>query len=78
MAVEEIKMNGTYIKAPKGEWVMKVNTKAVRKQLNLTQAALAPLLGVSVRSVKYWEAGERNPSKAVLILLDQLLTKAAK
>ena len=52
--------------------------KQARKQLNLTQSALAPLLGVSVRSVKYWEAGERNPSKSVLIILEQLKAKAAK
>ena len=56
---------------------MTVDIKQARKQLNLTQSALAQKLGVSVRSVKYWEAGERSPSKPVLIILAQLTKTAA-
>ena len=50
-----------------------MNIKEPRQQLKLTQAALAPLLGVSVRTIQEYEQGRRNPSKAVLMLLDGLL-----
>ena len=66
-------MKGSYIKAPKGEWRMIFKSK--RHTLNLTQAALAPLLGVSTKSIKNYEQGLRSPSKAVLMLLDGLLKK---
>ena len=49
--------------------------KQQRKTLKLTQAALAPLLGVSVRTIQEYEQGRRNPSKAVLMLLEQLTNK---
>ena len=52
-----------------------IQIKQARKKLNLTQAALAPLLGVSTKSIKNYEQGLRNPSKAVLMLLDGLLKK---
>lgn len=47
--------------------------KCARQTLNLTQEHLAPLLGVSVKSIKNYEQGIRKPSKAVLMLLDNLL-----
>ena len=47
--------------------------KKGRQALNLTQAALAPLLGVSVKSIKNYEQGIRKTPKSVLMLLDGLL-----
>ena len=47
--------------------------KKDRQTLNLTQVQLAPLLGVSVKSIKNYEQGIRKPSKAVLMLLDGLM-----
>tara|TARA_R110002012_G_scaffold183908_1_gene350445 strand:- start:144 stop:320 length:177 start_codon:yes stop_codon:yes gene_type:complete len=52
---------------------MKDKFKKDRKRLNLTQVQLAPLLGVSVKSIKNYEQGIRKPSKAVLMLLDRLM-----
>lgn len=37
--------------------------RGVRRELGLSQAAFAELIGVSPRAVKYWESGQRNPSK---------------
>ena len=34
-----------------------------RRKLGLSQAAFAELMLVSARAVKYWESGERKPSK---------------
>ena len=51
-----------------------MNIKQARKELNLTQAELAPLLGVSVKSIKNYEQGIRKPSESVLMLLDRLTT----
>lgn len=34
-----------------------------RLKLGLSQSAFAELMLVSARTVKYWESGERNPSK---------------
>ncbi|MGL4754780.1 MAG: helix-turn-helix domain-containing protein [Aeromonadaceae bacterium] len=34
-----------------------------RRELVLSQAAFAELMLVSARAVKYWESGERKPSK---------------
>ena len=41
-----------------------------RVMLNLTQAELAQLLGVSLKTIKNWEQGTRKPSKAALMLLE--------
>tara|TARA_B110000908_G_C10246617_1_gene449201 strand:+ start:2569 stop:2730 length:162 start_codon:yes stop_codon:yes gene_type:complete len=51
------------------------NIKQARHRLNLTQAELAPLLGVSLKTIKNWEQGTRNPSKAALMLLELELKK---
>lgn len=50
--------------------------KAIRAQLGWTQKSLADAVGVSVRTVKFWEAGERNPSGSALILLRNLSDSA--
>ena len=52
--------------------------KQDRQTLNLTQVQLAPLLGVSVKSIKNYEQGIRKPSKAVLMLLDRLMKENDK
>ena len=49
--------------------------KQGRKALGLTQAQLAPLLGVSVRTIQDYEQGRCKPSKAVLMLLNKELEK---
>jgi putative transcriptional regulator len=36
-------------------------SQAIRGQLNLSQAAFAGLMGVSVRTVQDWEQGRREP-----------------
>jgi len=51
------------------------NFKADRLKLNLTQAQLAPILGVSVRTIQSYEQGRRTPSKAVLMLLKMEMDK---
>jgi len=49
--------------------------KYARQALNLTQAELAPLLGVSLKTIKNWEQGISKPSKAALMLLELELKK---
>lgn len=53
-----------------------MNIKESRNKLKLTQAALAPLLGVSVRTIQEYEQGRTNPGKSVLMLLEKELHKA--
>lgn len=36
--------------------------RAIRKELDYTQEEMARFLGVAVRTYKYWEAGEKEPS----------------
>lgn len=48
--------------------------QTIRAQLNLSQAAFAGLMGVSVRTVQDWEQGRREPSgpaKALLRIAEQ-------
>jgi transcriptional regulator with XRE-family HTH domain len=40
-----------------------------------TLAAIADELGLTVNAVEKWKAGVHSPSKATLILLDQLLKR---
>ena len=47
--------------------------KADRKKLGFTQVELAPLLGVSTKSIKNYEQGIRTPPKSVLMLLEKLM-----
>jgi putative transcriptional regulator len=48
--------------------------KMIRKKLNLSQAAFASLMGVSVRTVQDWEQKRREPSgpaKSLLRIAEQ-------
>ena len=48
--------------------------KTIRKRLNLSQAAFAGLMGVSVRTVQDWEQNRREPSgpaKSLLRIAEQ-------
>ena len=48
--------------------------QAIRAKLNLSQAAFAGLMGVSLRTVQEWEQGRRKPSgpaEALLRIADQ-------
>lgn len=45
------------------------DVKTVRKQLGLTQQALAVLIGVSVSTVRNWEQGRRRPRSSAQALL---------
>ncbi|NUM47389.1 MAG: helix-turn-helix domain-containing protein [Anaerolineales bacterium] len=65
------------IKAYKaGEKTLKTRTlkepapvQVIRTRLNLSQAAFAGLMGVSVRTVQDWEQGRRKPSGPAAALL---------
>lgn len=50
------------------------NIKELRKKINVTQAGLANLLGVSPRTVESWEANRTEPTRPVQKLLT-LLTR---
>jgi len=54
--------------------------KTIRKELRLTQTKFANLMGVDLRSVQYWEAGERTPAFSVkqMKILDGLLKQIGK
>ena len=43
--------------------------QVIRAKLNLSQAAFAGLMGVSLRTVQDWEQGRRKPSGPALALL---------
>jgi putative transcriptional regulator len=45
------------------------DTRVIRARMNLGLSAFASLLGVSVRTVRYWEQGKRKPSGASRSLL---------
>jgi DNA-binding transcriptional regulator YiaG len=47
-----------------------------RKALGLTQKEFADKIGYSVDSVQSWETGRRNPSSAVIFMIDAILTDA--
>ncbi len=46
-----------------------VPTQEIRNRLQLSQAAFASLMGVSVRTVQDWEQGQRAPSGPARSLL---------
>ena len=51
-----------------------ISAKAIRTRLNLSQAAFAGLLGVSLRTLQDWEQGRRapgGPARRLLYLADQ-------
>ena len=39
-----------------------LDVKNIRKKLKISQSELAKLLGVSLRTIQNWEAGEKIPS----------------
>lgn len=47
----------------------KVNVKAIRKKLGMTQHQFALTFGFVERTLKSWEAGEREPESAARVLL---------
>jgi putative transcriptional regulator len=50
------------------------SVKEIRQQLQLSQAAFAGLMGVSLRTVQDWEQGRREPSgpaKSLLRIAEQ-------
>jgi DNA-binding XRE family transcriptional regulator len=49
--------------------------KADRLKLGITQKQLAPILGVSIRTIQQYEQGIYKPSKAVSMLLEMELKK---
>ena len=53
----------------------KLNIRAIRKQLGLTQQGLAHSLGVSMSTVANWEAGRSKPSSLALRQINDLLGK---
>ncbi len=48
--------------------------KAARQQLGLTQAGLAALMRCDARTVRKWEAGDREIPGPVEVLVEALLT----
>lgn len=44
-----------------------------REVLGLSQADFATRIGYSVDAVQSWELGRRNPSKAVIFMIDAML-----
>ena len=53
----------------------RINIRAIRKQLGLTQQGLAHTLGVSMSTVANWEAGRSKPSQLALRQINDLLGK---
>ena len=53
----------------------RINIRAIRKQLKLTQQGLATMLGVSMSTVANWEAGRSKPSQLARAQLNYLLRK---
>lgn len=47
----------------------KVNVKAIRKRLGMTQQQFSLTFGFAERTLKSWEAGEREPESYARILL---------
>ena len=46
-----------------------VDPREVRRQVSLTQAQMAPLLGMSVSGYRKWEQGQRHVSGPAAMLL---------
>jgi len=47
-----------------------IDVKKIREEKSLTQAQLAKIMGVSVQTIKNWEAGKKIPSTAMMKLSD--------
>jgi DNA-binding transcriptional regulator YiaG len=50
-------------------WKAKTEAAKIRRELNLTQADFAELLGISPATVRKWERGSGEPSSAAKTLL---------
>lgn len=48
----------------------KPDIKAIRDKAGMNQEEFAATLGISPRTLRYWEKGRRNPRGPALILLD--------
>ena len=48
--------------------------KKLRKKHSLTAQQLADIAGVSVRTVRAWEIGYRNPSRSAVQLIKTILS----
>jgi putative transcriptional regulator len=46
-----------------------INVKAIRSKLGMTQHQFAATFGFAERTLKSWEAGEREPESAARVLL---------
>lgn len=55
----------------RNEWTPSA-IRELRQRLDLTQAELGHLLGVSVKTVNLWENGHTVPSKLARLALDRL------
>ncbi|MBF0564029.1 MAG: helix-turn-helix transcriptional regulator [Nitrospirae bacterium] len=53
------------------EWTAN-DIKQLRQTYKLTLKVLGAMVGVSLKSVYYWEKGERVPSKTTKILLSKI------
>jgi putative transcriptional regulator len=49
--------------------------RALREQLQLSQAVLASVLNTSISTVRKWEVGDKRPSGPSLKLLDLIARK---
>ena len=47
--------------------------KKIRKQLSKNQSQFAEMLGVKLRTLQYWENGERNISQSAVLLLNRIV-----
>jgi putative transcriptional regulator len=61
--IEDIKAHEAGVKVLRSHGLKKpAAPQEIRSKLNLSQAAFAGLIGVSLRTVKDWEKGRRKPS----------------
>lgn len=68
--IKEIKAYKAGKVALKTSELRKASTpKEIRKKLNLSQAAFAGIMGVSLRTIQDWEQGRRKPSGPAKSLL---------
>jgi putative transcriptional regulator len=54
--------------------VERIDVRAVRQHLGLTQQAFARDFGFSLSAVRHWEQGKRHPEKSAEILLRLIAT----
>ena len=55
-----------------------INVKEIRDKLDMSQEELAEHIGVSIRTVQYWESGENIPKTKHAILRNLLISKEEK